>query len=45
MYCVVGLLGKTVRYFFIYSQKDIERYEEYGSITLAYVSLGTVRSF
>ena len=29
MHCVVRLLGKTVRYFFIYSQKDIEHYEQW----------------
>ena len=36
MHCVDRLLGKTVRYFFIYSQKDVERYEQYGGIALAY---------
>ena len=34
-YCVLRLLSKTVRYFFIYSQKDVERYKQYGSIALA----------
>ena len=29
MHCIVRLLGKTVRYFFIYNQKDIEHYEQW----------------
>ena len=43
--CIVLLdyWAKLLDTFFIYSQKDIERYEQYGSVTLSYVSLRTVR--
>ena len=43
--CIVLLdyWAKLLDTFFIYNQKDIERFEQYGSITLVYVSLRTVR--
>ena len=46
MHCVVRLLGKTVGYFFIYSQKDIECHKP-ETVVASHYNLGhnTLRLF